>query len=448
MPNKISQLAAICAVATPPGRSALAIVRLSGKDCEQIVKKITQQTLMPRQASYCKLKDDSGELIDRGVVILYQSPASYTGEDMAEFYCHGNPVITDLILKTLCTHGARLAEPGEFTLRAFLNDKIDLMQAEAVADVINSTSEQALRSATRSLQGTFSSHIENIHSKLIQLRTHAEAHLDFPEEEIDPKNILQIQAKLEALETNLQNLLVQAKQGERLQIGATIAIAGKPNAGKSSLLNALTQNETAIVTEIPGTTRDPLGADIHLDGAPIRLIDTAGLRDTQDIVEQEGIQRAQQVLTQADLILWMQEDSDSTIELPSFIKQEIDAAKIIYLNNKIDLSRTVAKAENNHVYLSVKTGEGLTELVHLLNTRLNTHQQNETPFSARQRHIVALQQTLTHLSEAKRCINENVELELLAEHLRSAQQALAEITGEFSADDLLGKIFSEFCIGK
>ena len=449
MPSSASQQQCICALATPSGRGALAIVRLSGKDALTLAEKITKCSLPARHAQYTRFYSSDDFVIDQGVAIYFQSPASFTGEDVVEFHCHGNPLLADALLKTLCSYGARLASPGEFSLRAFLNNKIDLTQAEAIADLINSSTEQGMRSATGSLQGAFSKRVTEVLTQLVQIRMHIEAHLDFPDEEIDRQQSQQIKSSLHDLSNTLKELLQKAKQGERLQTGATIAIAGKPNAGKSSLLNVLAQSNVAIVTEIPGTTRDPLTADIEINGIPVRLIDTAGLRDTQDVIEVEGIARAQQALQSADLILWLSDVANETAEN---IPQELDASKIIYVQNKIDLQKEKTHKQSNKLYISAKTQQGIDNLLQHISQRLSgnnaVQEQGDTPFLARSRHVVALQQALNNIQASQAHISNAQELELAAEDLRLAQQKLSEITGEFTADDLLGKIFSEFCIGK
>lgn len=462
----VSQKELICALATPSGKGALAIVRLSGKGALKLAKQITQKSpstgvpaknsakITAREACYTSFYNQDNELIDQGLLIYFESPASFTGEDVVEFHCHGNPLVAELLLKTLCNFGARMATAGEFSLRAFLNNKIDLAQAEAIADLINSTTEQGARTATRSLQGAFSKRIEEALTQLVHIRMHIEAHLDFPDEEIDLQQIEQLQSKLKSINEYLSQLLQQAKVGERLHTGATIAIAGRPNAGKSSLLNVLAQSDVAIVTEIPGTTRDPLNADIDIQGIPVRLIDTAGLRETEDVVEAKGIERAQQALEQADVILWMTDVTDkSAQEIP----QDLKATKVIFVHNKIDLQdadNTQQKNANDksEIFISAKAELGINILLQQISMKLsgsdNFQEQNDSPFLARSRHVIALQQALKNIQLAQNRIATNVELELAAEDLRLAQLNLGEITGEFTPDDLLGKIFSEFCIGK
>lgn len=445
----IEQQASICALATPTGKGALAIVRLSGKDAHAIAQQITHKSLTPRQAHYTNFYDQDDAVIDQGLAIYFQTPASFTGEDVIEFHCHGNPLVADLLLKTLCSLGARLATPGEFSLRAFLNNKIDLTQAEAIADLINSTTEQGVRTATRSMQGVFSERVQEVLTQLIQMRMHIEAHLDFPDEEIDRQQSEQLASLLTTLSNHLNELIQQAKLGERLQTGATIAIAGRPNAGKSSLLNVLAQSDVAIVTEIPGTTRDPLSADIEIQGIAVRLIDTAGLRDTKDIVEAKGIERAQQALVQADLILWLTDVNDEDSQA---VPNEIDVTKMLFVHNKIDLQIEKKCNDDQNIFISAKEQIGMDKLIEKLGKQLagtnNFQEHGDTPFLARSRHVIALQQAQESIRSAQQRLANSQELELAAEDLRLAQQSLGEITGEFTPDDLLGKIFSEFCIGK
>ena len=447
--ERVNQQEPICALASPPGKGALAVVRLSGRDAHTIAQTITHKVLSPRLAHYATFYDASDEAIDQGLAIYFQNPASFTGEDVVEFHCHGNPLVAEQLLKALCSLGARLATPGEFSLRAFLNNKIDLTQAEAIADLINSTTEQAARTATRSLQGAFSERIQNVLTQLIKMRMHIEAHLDFPDEEIDRQQTTKLNEQLTWLGDYLSELLQQAKQGERLQTGATIAIAGKPNAGKSSLLNVLAQSEVAIVTEIPGTTRDPLSVDIEIQGIAVRLIDTAGLRDTKDIVEAKGIERAQQALAQADLIIWLTDVSDKEAQ---HAPTEIDANKIIYVHNKIDLQNDNFHNESHIIYISAKNQKGIDNLIDHIGLCLSgdkvSNAGDGTPFMARSRHVIALQDAQENLNNAQQHLGASIELELAAEDLRLAQHNLGIITGEFTPDDLLGKIFSEFCIGK
>ena len=441
--EKILQKELICAIATPPGRGALAIVRISGKDAYKIAEKITKTSLIARQAHFSSFYASDDSVIDQGLAIYFQAPASFTGEDVVEFHCHGNPLVAETLLKTICEHGGRLANAGEFSLRAFLNNKIDLIQAEAITDLINSTTEQSVRTATKSLQGAFSQRVQTVLTLLIKIRVHIEAHLDFPDEEIDRQQLKQIQTQLDELDETLKELLQQAKLGERLQQGASITIAGRPNAGKSSLLNVLAQSEVAIVTEIPGTTRDPLTADIEINGIPVRLIDTAGLHETKDVVESKGIERTQKELQQADIILWLIDASDEEQYEPP---NHLDVKKIIKVFNKCDLVTT--RKEIDQLYISATTQQGIEKLITVIGQRLGHDESGDTPFLARSRHVIALQQARQNIQLTSHRLNDTSALELVAEDLRDAQLYLNEITGEFTSDDLLGKIFSEFCIGK
>ncbi len=447
MPNTVLHRAdPICAVATPPGRGALAVVRLSGRGARTIARRITDKELVPRRATLASLRDRSGEAIDRGIAIYYQAPASFTGEELVEFYCHGNPIVCDLLLDALCAQGSRLAEPGEFSLRAFLNNKLDLTQAEAIADLISSTTEQCVRMAGRSLQGVFSQRVQQVLDRLVAVRTGVEAYLDFPDEDIDAPPGRALQEQLSQVHADITQLVDQARSGERLNAGATLAIVGAPNVGKSSLVNVLAQSEIAIVTATPGTTRDPVTADIEIQGMPVRLVDTAGVRATRDEVELLGIERTRRALEQADLVLWL--DDVSQPEPAQAVLDNVDEAKVIRVHNKIDLVAGQAGAGEREVWLSVKTGSGLEGLIELIGYRLLGREQGSTPFLARGRHREALQRTQAHIQTALQGLRQAADLELAGEDLRLAQQALAEITGEFSSDDLLGSIFSEFCIGK
>ena len=447
MPNvKPSTADSICAVATAPGRAALAVIRLSGPEAHAIAEQVTHRKLAVRKAVLTGFYDARGERIDQGIALYFQAPASFSGEDLVEFHSHGSPVVCDLLLDTLCAHGARLAEPGEFSLRAFLNHKIDLAQAEAIADLIASSTEQCARLANRSLQGLFSARVQEILERLVAVRAGIEAYLDFPEEDLDVQQAQHFCEQLDELGAAITTLLEQAQAGERLNAGATLAIAGAPNVGKSSLINALAQGDLAIVTDTPGTTRDPVAADIEIAGMPVHVVDTAGVRETEDAIEREGIARTRRTLAQADLVVWM----DDVTQPPATQAppDEVDAARRIRVHNKIDLTGRAAEVLGEEVYLSVKTHSGLQALIDLIRTRLLGGEQASTPFLARRRHRLALQNTREHIRAAAQGLREARGLELAGEDLRLAQHALGEITGEFSSEDLLGRIFSEFCIGK
>ncbi|MDE0249859.1 MAG: tRNA uridine-5-carboxymethylaminomethyl(34) synthesis GTPase MnmE [Gammaproteobacteria bacterium] len=436
----------ICAVATPPGRGALAVVRLSGRGALAIAGRVTRKELIPRKAVLTGFRDGNGERIDQGLALYFQAPASFTGEDLVEFHCHGNPVVCGMLMDALCAQGARRAEPGEFSLRAFLNNKLDLAQAEAIADLISSTTEQCVRTAGRSLQGAFSRRVKEVLEGLVGVRTGVEACLDFPDEDSGALPGKALHGPLSALDGDLDELLEQARSGERLHAGATVAIVGAPNVGKSSLINALAQSEIAIVTAVPGTTRDPVVADIEVHGLPVRLVDTAGLRTTGDEVEQLGIERTRRILAEADLVLWL--DDLSQPDSAGLAPEGVEASRVIRVHNKTDLVTRHAGAGRQEVYLSVKTGSGMEALVERIRERVLGREQGSTPFLARARHLDALQRTQAHVRSALQCLHRGRDLELAGEDLRLAQQALGEITGEFSSDDLLGSIFSEFCIGK
>lgn len=431
-------------MATAPGRGALAVIRLSGPDAHTIAEQVTHRKLAARQAILTSFYDARGERIDQGIALYFQAPASFSGEELVEFHTHGSPVVCDLLLDTLCAHGARLAEPGEFSLRAFMNRKIDLAQAEAIADLISSSTEQCVRLANRSLQGLFSARVHDVLEQLVAVRTGIEVYLDFPDEDLDVQQAQHFCEQLEQLDADIAILLEQAQVGERLHAGATLAIAGPPNVGKSSLINALAQSDIAIVTAVPGTTRDPVATDIEITGMPVHVVDTAGVRETEDAIEREGIARTRRTLEQADLVVWM----DDVTQPGQAPPEEVDAARSIRVHNKIDLIDQVPEALEDEVYLSVKTASGLPALIELIRARLLGGEQASTPFLARRRHRLALQRTQEHVQAAVQGLREARGLELAGEDLRLAQHALAEITGEFGSEDLLGRIFSEFCIGK
>ena len=441
----------IVALATAQGQSGVGIIRLSGPDSKIIAKKIAPQiqVISPRKAIFGRFYDQNGEIIDEGLLLYFLSPNSFTGEDVIEFQTHGSPIILDLLLKTCLHYGARLALPGEFSERAFLNGKIDLAQAEAIADLIESSSETAARMASRSLQGKFSEYINQLVEKLIYLRMYVEASIDFPEEEIDFLQDQHIHQSLEQIEKQFIAINEKAKQGALIKDGMILVIAGKPNAGKSSLLNALAGYDTAIVTDIPGTTRDVLKEKIQIDGMPIHLIDTAGLRDSDDAVEQEGIKRARQQIANADHILWIYDAVDDPThsafdqtDLPSDIP-------VTFIKNKIDkVDQLPKRISNDHLSISVKENLGIDLLKDHLKNIMGYQGPEHGEFLARRRHLNALEEAASHLNKAKDALNILMAGELLAEELRQMQNCLGQITGEFSSDDLLGRIFSSFCIGK
>ncbi|MHA6491802.1 tRNA uridine-5-carboxymethylaminomethyl(34) synthesis GTPase MnmE [Pseudomonas borbori] len=448
----------IAAVATAPGRGGVGIVRVSGPLAEKLAHAICQRELKPRYAHYGPFFADAEQVLDEGLALYFPGPNSFTGEDVLELQGHGGPVVLDLLLRRCLQLGARLAHPGEFSERAFLNDKLDLAQAEAIADLIEASSEQAARNAVRSLQGEFSRRVHSLTESLINLRIYVEAAIDFPEEEIDFLADGHVLNLLDAVRTNLAEVLREAGQGALLRDGMTVVIAGRPNAGKSSLLNALAGREAAIVTEIAGTTRDVLREHILIDGMPLHVVDTAGLRDTEDQVERIGVERALKAINEADRILLVVDataaEADDPFSLwPEFLDQRPDPARVTLIRNKADLSGEATLLEvsdDGHVTisLSAKSTDGLDLLREHLKACMGYEQTSESSFSARRRHLEALRQASTHLDHGHAQLTLAGAGELLAEDLRQAQQALGEITGAFSSDDLLGRIFSSFCIGK
>ncbi|OQW92779.1 MAG: tRNA uridine-5-carboxymethylaminomethyl(34) synthesis GTPase MnmE [Beggiatoa sp. IS2] len=437
----------IVANATPPGRGGIGIVRVSGPLVPQLAKQLLRRLPLPRRATFAHFVDNDGETIDLGIALYFPAPHSFTGEDVLELQGHGGPVLLDQLIYLLVYYGARLARPGEFSERAFLNGKIDLAQAEAIADLIDSTSIQAARCAIRSLQGEFSGYLHELVEQLIKLRSYIEAGIDFVEEEIDLLADGQVIAKISQLITAVDNILTKAFQGYLLKEGVRIALVGEPNVGKSSLLNSLSGRDTAIVTPIPGTTRDLVQEQIQLDGIPIHIVDTAGLRETTDIIEQEGIRRTQRALKEADLVILVLDDRYSDDRSYQFLLADISSVPLV-VRNKIDLTgHHVGLQADGIVYLSAKTGDGIEDLKACLKQRIGFNSQTEGVFMARRRHLDALERT-RHALQSSLVHAQSRNSELLAEELRQAQVALGEITGEVTADDLLDKIFSTFCIGK
>lgn len=440
----------IAAIATAPGRAGIGVVRVSGPAVLNIAAAVVDRKLQARVATLCNFLEAESAILDRGIAILYSAPHSYTGEDVLELQGHGGLAVLQLVLRRCLDLGARPAQPGEFTQRAFLNDKLDLAQAESVADLIDASSEAAARGAMRSLAGEFSDRVGQLNGALIELRTLVEATLDFPEEEIDFLERSGIQIKLGRLREGVRTLLAEAEQGRILRDGAKVVLIGQPNVGKSSLLNRLAEEEVAIVTEIPGTTRDPLRYELAIEGVPVHFIDTAGLRDATDAVEKIGIQRAWREIRQADLALLIVDATvgitDATLKILSELPNSL---KKIIVFNKIDsLKRTPTEVQTTtqiEIWLSARTGDGLDLLRAALLRSIGWQPTEEGTFSARERHLQALRESESALNRAA---NEPNSLELIAEELRMAQQAFADITGKFSADDLLGEIFSRFCIGK
>lgn len=447
----------IAAQATPPGRGGVGIIRLSGAQALEIGQQVLQLTPKPRYAHYGSFFGSEGEEIDQGIALYFPGPNSFTGEDVVELQGHGGPVVMDFLLRRVQQLGARLARPGEFSERAFLNDKLDLAQAEAIADLIDSASEQAAKCALRSLQGEFSRRIHEMVESLIQLRIYVEAAIDFPEEEIDFLADGKVAGDLSTIISQVEAVQAEARQGSLLREGMNVVIAGRPNAGKSSLLNALAGKDSAIVTDIAGTTRDVLREHIHIDGMPLHIIDTAGLRDAPDEVERIGIDRAWQEIKNADRVLLMVDSTTTTAEdpeqiWPDFVHQLPHPDKITVVRNKAELTGEAIGHRQSHghelISLSAKQGEGIELLRDHLKACMGFSATTEGGFMARRRHLDALERAFDLLDTGRMQLEINGAGELLAEDLRQAQQALNEITGEFSSDDLLGRIFSSFCIGK
>jgi tRNA modification GTPase len=445
----------IAAIATAPGRGGIGIVRVSGRDCRRIAEGLVGRVPAPRTAELQRFVDAAGEPIDEGIALYFPSPASFTGEDVLELQGHGGPVVMDLLLRRVLELGARAAEPGEFTQRAFLNDKLDLAQAEAVADLIDSGSAQAARAALRSLQGEFSSQVHDLAESVLELRMWVEAAIDFPEEEVDFLGDRALDARLEFIRRRFGELAETARQGTLLRDGLTIVIAGRPNAGKSSLLNRLAGYDAAIVTPVPGTTRDVLRERIEIDGLPLHVLDTAGLRDSPDEVEVEGIRRAHREIERADRVLFVVDASDA--EAVVAIEKDLaalptDAPRTVVLN-KIDRVGGEPRFESaatppDRVYLSAATGAGLDLLRQHLKDCVGFHPSSGGVLSARTRHLDALRRARARVEEAHRLLAERHAGELVAQELTDAQKQLGEITGEVTSEDLLGRIFASFCIGK
>ncbi|MFM4679833.1 tRNA uridine-5-carboxymethylaminomethyl(34) synthesis GTPase MnmE [Aeromonas media] len=448
----------IVAQATAPGRGGVGIVRVSGPAAERVAEIVLGKLPRVRYAEYLPFRDEQGQPLDQGIALLFKAPNSFTGEDVLELQGHGGPVILDMLIRRILQiEGIRPARPGEFSERAFLNDKLDLAQAEAIADLIEASSEQAARSAMHSLQGQFSGKIQQLVESLTRLRIYVEAAIDFPDEEIDFLSDGKVAGDLYAIMAELDAVRGEAKQGALLREGMKVVIAGRPNAGKSSLLNALAGRESAIVTEIAGTTRDVLREHIHLDGMPLHIIDTAGLRDTQDKVEQIGIERAWAEIEQADRVLFMVDgtttDAVDPREIwPEFVDRLPKKIGLTVVRNKADLTGEDLEPsqELGHaVYrISAKTELGLPTLREHLKACMGFQGNTEGGFMARRRHLDALERAAERLLMAREQLEVFVAGELVAEELRLAQESLSEITGEFSSDDLLGRIFSSFCIGK
>lgn len=442
----------IAAIATPPGRGGVGIIRLSGPDVTRIAPQVAGKLPAPRLAVYRDFLDSEQQIIDQGLVLYFPAPHSFTGEDVLELQAHGGPVVMDMLLQRCLQLGARIARPGEFSERAFLNDKLDLAQAEAIADLIDSETMAAARLATRSLQGVFSQRIHELVEALINLRLYVEAAIDFPEEEIDFLSDGKVSTDLQVIVDSVKGVQASATTGRLLRDGMSLVIAGRPNAGKSSLLNLLAGVESAIVTDQPGTTRDVLREHIQIEGMPLHLIDTAGLREAGDLVEQEGVRRARQEMEKADRLLWVYDaaaDPEHEGFDPALLPQGVP---VTFIRNKVDLvgeKPAIADGEQGPVIsLSAREGQGLALLKSHLKQCMGYQGSEGAEFIARRRHLDAIDRALGFLQQGQQSLEQQQAGELLAEELRLAQMALSEITGEFTADDLLGEIFSSFCIGK
>jgi tRNA modification GTPase len=447
----------IVAIATPPGRGGIGIVRVSGGNLQRFIVDIVDRRLEPRVATHATFRGGGGEPIDEGLAVLFAAPASYTGESVLELHGHGSPFALRALLARCVELGARLAQPGEFTKRAYLNGKLDLAQAESVADLIDAATSTAARAAARSLTGAFSREVDALVEEVTTLRMYTEATLDFPEEDLDFLRAADAAGRLDGLRERLASLLSRARNGVRLAQGLTVVLAGQPNVGKSSLMNRLVRDEAAIVTAVAGTTRDTVERQIEIGGIPLEVVDTAGLRDTDDVVERIGIERTWVAIRRADLVIVIVDARDATAddlaEASRIVEQLPPAAARIVVHNKADLAGTTPRVErregSSHIWLSALTGEGVDLLEDEVLALAGAGNLGEDAFIARERHVVALRAAQEHLDAAHdQLTSEPPALELFAEELRHAQLSLSQITGEFTADDLLGVIFSRFCIGK
>jgi tRNA modification GTPase len=440
----------ICAIATPPGLGGVGVIRVSGPAVSAVAASVIGRLPPPRRASFCHFNNADGVSVDTGLALYFPGPGSFTGEDVLELQGHGGAVVQQMLLKTVLAAGARQARPGEFSERAFLNDKIDLTQAEAIADLIEANTEAAARAAQRSLEGALSGHVNQVQAQLTELRVFVEAALDFPDEEIDflaESDVLQRAAGLQGM---LKKLLGQAQQGRLLRDGITMTITGLPNAGKSSLLNRLAGHEAAIVTGTPGTTRDVLREHISMEGLPVHLVDTAGIREAGDEVEADGVRRARRALQNTDIALLVIDPEQPMAEQETLAAEIPANVTCIRVYNKIDLAGEAPRTDETHlsVHLSATSGAGLDLLIAMVRQLAGAAETGEGSFSARTRHLVALQAACDHIAEGALRMESEQAAEVFAEELRLAQCALGEITGEFLPDDLLGAIFSSFCIGK
>jgi tRNA modification GTPase len=447
----------IAAIATPPGRGGIGVVRISGANLDAIVDGVIRRRLDPRTATFVTFRDAQGEPLDQGLALYFPAPASYTGETVLELHGHGSPIGLRLLLARCVELGARLAEPGEFTKRAFVNGKLDLAQAESVADLIEAATSTAARAAARSLSGVFSREVHALVEDVTTLRMYTEATLDFPEEDIDFIRAADAAGKLAAINDRVSSILARAKTGARLSEGLTVVLVGRPNVGKSSLMNQLVREEAAIVTPIAGTTRDTVERQVEIGGIPLRVVDTAGLRDSDDVVERIGIARTWSAVERADLVIVLVDARDATdvlhVEDSAILARLPEGVPRLVVHNKADLANARPRVEHrdgrSHVWLSALTGDGLPLLEREVLALAGVDSAGEDTFIARERHVIALQEAQCHLAAAAMHLDaKSPPLELFAEELREAQLALSSITGEFTADDLLGVIFSRFCIGK
>jgi tRNA modification GTPase len=455
----------IAAIATPPGRGGIGVVRVSGQNLHSLVLRMVGSIPQPRRATLCKFLDENGAAIDQGIILYFRAPHSYTGEDVLELQGHGGTAVTNLVLSSCLRAGARLANPGEFTLRAFFNNKIDLAQAESVADIVNARTSEAVRCALRSLQGEFSAAIQGMVHALTELRMRVEANMDFPEEYAeDAENSKsaglpldsRIEERLKELLSRLSRVLAAARQGSLLREGLRVVIAGQPNVGKSSLLNRLAGEDVAIVTDVPGTTRDTVSQTIEVEGMPLHITDTAGLRETTDAVERQGIERTHAALGKTDVVLMLMDCRSGVKPEDRVVLDSLPRGlPVIRVYNKTDLAPAgfppgIAQADGREIYISAKTGSGIDLLRRKLGELAGREPgaEAEGMFMARQRHLQDLIRAGKHIQDALDLIHDSSQLVFLAEELRLAQLALSSITGEFTADDLLGEIFSRFCIGK
>jgi len=439
----------IVAAATPPGKGGIGIVRISGEDTEKLARAMLGKVPSPRLATRVKICNQDGDELDSGIALYFPGPASYTGESVLELHGHGGPLVVASVIDAAVALGARRAAPGEFSKRAFLNGKLDLVQAEAIADLINSGTSQAARAALRSLGGSFSRAVDDLQRLVVNLRLHVEAAIDFPEEEIDFLSDQDLLRKIDECAAAFAKLQREATIGRVLRDGLQLVIVGKPNVGKSSLLNLLSGQEAAIVTEVAGTTRDIIRERIEIDGLAVELVDTAGLRENPDSIEAEGIRRAREALKNADGVLWIQDASESEAgDLDEDIAAEIP---VIILRNKIDVTDDAPGPSGEHpttLNVSARTGAGIDDLRQTIRRLAGYQDLGEGAFTARRRHVDAITFAAEHFERGLEALNKNKAGELFAEDLRLCHEALGEISGAMTSDDLLGRIFSEFCIGK